>query len=421
MKKENFIQSVQNKMEEVSKLIEIPKELIEEIKEPKRLIKFQIPVLTDSGKRKIFWGFRSQHSNVLGPYKGGIRFHPAVSEERVKALSILMSLKCALIGIPFGGAKGGIIVEPKKLSKRELEQLSRQYVREIFPLIGPNTDIPAPDINTNPQIMTWMVDEYSKLKGEFSPSAFTGKPEELWGLKGRKESTGYGGVVILERLKEVFGLNPQETTIAVQGFGNVGFHFAKFAFERGYKIIALSEIEGGVYLKKGLEPKEVLKCKEEKGKIAGCYCRGSVCDFRGGKNITNKELLEAEVDVLVPAAVENVITEENAPKIKAKYILSMANGSLTQKGQQILEERGKVVIPDILANAGGVIASYFEWLQAKQGSLWEKEKTLEELSKILSRAFDNIWKIAKERKISLEKAAFLIALMRIFKAKKLII
>ena len=416
MKRENFLQPLQKEIEKIGRIIKAPKEILEGLKEPKRFVKFQIPVLMKDGRRKIFWGFRSQHNNALGPYKGGIRFHPKVCEEEIKALSILMSLKCALVNIPFGGAKGGVAVDPQDLNKKELERLSRQYVREIFPLIGPDLDIPAPDVNTNEKIISWMVQEYSKLSGKFNPGAFTGKPEKLWGLKGRKEATGFGGVVILEKLKEIFDLQPSKTTIAIQGFGNVGFHFAKFAQEKGYKILAISEAEGGIYLKEGLEPEKVLKCKAKKGKIAGCYCRGSVCDFPGGKDISNQELLRTNVDVLVPAAIENVITKENAPRIKAKYIIAMANAPVTREAQKILEKRGKVIIPDILANAGGVIASFFEWQQAQERNLWERKKTFENLSQVLSKAFDHLWKVAKERKISLHKAAILIALERIIKA-----
>lgn len=393
-------------------------DIIEELKEPHRVIKFQIPVLMDSKKIKTFIGFRSQHNNILGPYKGGIRFHQRVSEGETKALSMLMTWKCALVGLPFGGAKGGVIINPFELSRGELEGLSRGYVKEIYPLIGPKKDIPAPDINTNPQIMAWMVDEYSKLKGEFTPAAFTGKPEELQGLKGRKEATGFGGVVILEKLKETFNLNPAKTTITIQGFGNVGANFSQFAFEKGYRIISLSEADGGIYLKEGLEPEKVLECKEQNGKIAGCYCKGSVCNFEGGRNIVNKQLLEMETDVLVPAAIENVITKDNAAKIKAKYIIALANNPITKEAQEILEKKNIVVIPDILANSGGVVASYFEWLQTNQGISRKKEKTFKELSRILEKSFDEIWDLSKKDKISLKKAAFLIAVSRVAKAIK---
>ena len=419
MGEENFLDSVQNKLEKVGKIMDIPREFIDDLKTPNFFAKAKISLIMDNGQRRNFLAFRSQHNNALGPYKGGIRFHPKVSEEEVKALSLLMTLKCSLVGIPFGGAKGGIIVNPKELSKRELEELSRQYVRMFFSIIGPDKDIPAPDVNTNPQIMAWMVDEYSHLNGKFTPGAFTGKPEELWGLKGRNEATGYGGVVMLEKLREVMKLEPSKTTIALQGFGNVGYHFAKFAYEKGYKIMSISEEEGGIYLKGGLTPETVKSCKEEKGRIDDCYCRGSVCDYRDdGKEMSNEEVLESDVDVLVPAAVENVITEDNADKIRAKYIIAMANGPITEKAQEILEKNGKIIIPDFLANAGGVTASYFEWLQAKQGNLWEKEKTFKELSRIMGEAFDKAWKFSEENKVSLEMAALFLAVKRVIDSIK---
>ena len=416
MEENDIFVEAQKRFIETAEELGLKPSLIEELKEPNFLSKFQIPVLMDNGDTKIFTGFRSQHNNALGPYKGGIRFYEKVSEEEIKTLSMLMTWKCSLAGIPFGGGKGGVIVNPRDLSKRELERLSRGYVRELFPLIGPHKDVPAPDMNTNSQIMAWMVDEYSKLKGESSPSAFTGKSLDMNGLKGRNEATGYGGVVILNKLKEVLNLKPEETTIAIQGFGNVGFHFAKFAFEKNYKIIALSEYGGGVYLGEGLNPEKVLECRNQKDKIAGCYCSGSVCDIKEGRTITNEELLETEVEVLVPAAIENVIREDNASKIKAKYIVAMANNPITKKAQRILEERGIIIVPDFLSNAGGVVASYFEWLQAIEGSVWEKQKTFNKLSEILGKAFDEVWGLSKEKEISLNKAAYLLAVSRVAEA-----
>ncbi|MBZ9578539.1 Glu/Leu/Phe/Val dehydrogenase [Patescibacteria group bacterium] len=418
MDSQNFFLDSQKQLKEIANILKIKPEILRELEEPHRLIKFQIPVQMDNGKVKIFFGFRSQHNNTLGPYKGGIRFHPEVSEDEIKALSMLMTWKCALVDLPFGGGKGGVIVDPRKLSKGELERLSRGYVKGIFPYIGPDIDVPAPDVNTNAQIMAWMVNEYSKLKGKDTPAAFTGKPPELWGLKGREEATGYGGVVILKKLQKVFGFKPRETTLAVQGFGNVGYNFANFAFREGYKIIATSECEGGIYVKKGLNPEETLRCREEKGKIAECYCVGSVCDLNYGKQITNDELLEMEVDILVPAAVENVITKENASKIRAKYIIEMANGPVTPEAEIILEEKCVVSIPDILANSGGVTASYFEWLQSKEKKKWEREKSLHELSVVLEKAFEEVWNLAKKEKVNLKKAAYLLAVDRVAKAMK---
>jgi len=418
MGQKSFFSDCQKQLREIASQLKLGPEILQELEEPHRIIKFQIPVLMDNGEKKIFFGFRSQHNNALGPYKGGIRYHPNVSEDEIKALSMLMTWKCSLVGLPFGGAKGGVIVNPKELTQKELENLSRGYVKEVFPLIGPEKDIPAPDVNTDPQIMAWMVDEYSKLKGKETPAAFTGKPLEMWGLEGRSEATGYGGVVILKKLQEIFGFKPEKTTLAIQGFGNVGSNFARFAALSGYKIVAVSEAEGGIYVEEGLNPEEVLRCRERKGKIAGCYCVGSVCDSSYGRQITNKELLEMEVDILVPAAVENVITKDNAQKIKAKYIIEMANGPVTPEAQEILEKRGIISVPDFLANAGGVVASYFEWLQSKEKRRWKKEETFKGLAKKLGQAFEKVWALSQREKINLRKAAYLLAIEKVAKAIK---
>lgn len=418
MPKRTFFLETQKQFREIAKSLNVEPEIIQELEQPQRLVKFQIPVKMDDGKNKILFGFRAQHNNALGPYKGGIRFHPDVSEDGIKALSMLMTWKCALVDLPFGGGKGGVIVEPRKLSKGELERLSRGYVKGIFPWIGPNKDIPAPDVNTNPQIMAWMTNEYSKLKDEGSPAAFTGKPLKLWGLEGREEATGYGGVIILKKLQEIFGFRPKETTLAIQGFGNVGSNFARFASQKGYKIIAVSEQGGGIYVSEGLNFEQTLRCREEKGKIAGCYCVGSVCDANFGKQITNKELLEIEVDVLVLAAVEDVITKKNASKIKAKYTMEMANGPVTLEADATLRDKGIISVPDILSNAGGVIASYFEWLQSKEKKRWRKKEVLNKLSKILEKAFDEVWSLSKKENINLRKATYLLAIDRVVKAMK---
>jgi len=416
MSKLGFFSEIQQQFKEIANILNLSPEIIKGLQEPKLVVKFQIPVRMNNGKTKIFFGFRSQHNNTLGPYKGGVRFHPAVSEEGVKALSMLMTWKCSLVDLPFGGGKGGVIVDPKKLSKTELEGLSRGYVKAIFPLIGPDIDVPAPDVNTNAQIMAWMTDEYSRLKGEDSPAAFTGKPLKPWGLEGREEATGYGGVVILEKLKEIFNFEPKETTVAIQGFGNVGSNFARFAFQKGYKIIAISEKEGGILVNRGLDPEETLRCREKTGKIAGCYCVGSVCDSNLGQPISNQDLLEMEVDILVPAAVEDVITRENASAIKAKYVIEMANGPITSEAQAVLEKRKILSVPDFLANAGGVTASYFEWLQSKEKQRWQKEKSLRKLSEILEKAFDGVWYLSKKKNITLRRASYLIAVGRVAKA-----
>lgn len=430
MAKQSFFSDVQKEFDEIADVLKLEPEIIEELKEPRRLVKFQIPVLMDSrgksSKRniKIFTGFRSQHNDALGPYKGGIRFHQDVSEDEVKALSTLMTWKCALANLPFGGGKGGVIVNPFDLTKGELERLSRGYVREIFSLIGPETDVPAPDVNTNAQIMAWMVDEYvklskkpktKKLKNELI-AAFTGKPLELGGLKGREEATGYGGVAILKQLSQKVGLEPRETTVAIQGFGNVGYNFAKFAYYEGYKVLSVSEQSGGIYVSAGLDPDETMKCKQKKGSIADCYCVGSVCDLKQGKQISNEELLELDVDVLVPAAVEDVITKDNASKIKAKYIVEMANGPITPEAEDILEKRGIKIIPDILSNAGGVTGSYLEWRQNLTVNYWEKEEAFKEISKILRKAFNDMWNLSEKEKICFKKAASILAVKRVAEA-----
>ena len=432
MSNQDFFIHTKQQLKEIARVLKLKPSIFRKLEKPDRMIKFEIPIKMDNGKIKKFKGYRCQHNNALGPYKGGIRYHPCATEEGVLALATLMTWKCSLVGLPFGGAKGGVKVDPSKLSSRELEELSRGYVQKMFPWIGPNKDIPAPDVNTNPKIMAWMVDECIKKscpKGARLArqnratkvkllGAFTGKPLDLWGIEGRKEATGYGGVVILKRLAKKLNFNPKKTTLAIQGFGNVGYYFADFANQEGYKILAVSEQEGGSCVKDGLDPIATLKCKEERGSITKCYCWKHVCDLRFGKAITNKELLEIDVDILVPAAVEGVITKKNAPKIKAKYIIEMANGPITSEAEKILEKRGIKIIPDILANSGGVIASYFEWLQSKQKRKWKKERVLRELSKILEKSFDEVWNLAKEKNISYRKAALLLAIERVVETMK---
>ncbi len=409
MKKESFLKNIKDEFIEVANFLKLEKDIIQYLLTPKREISFHIPLLLENGKVKLFEAFRVQHNDLLGPFKGGIRFSEQVNKEEIRALAFLMTLKCALVGIPFGGGKGGIKVNPFKLTERELERLSRGYVRTLFPLLGPDIDVPAPDMNTNEKIMGWMVKEYSKLRGKFTSAAFTGKPENLGGLSGRKEATGFGGVVILKKLKEFFNLKPNKTTIAIQGFGNVGYHFAHFAFKEGFKIVAVSEKEGGIFSKKGMNPEKVLECKEK---------RGSVCDAIFGKGISNKELLEMKVDILVPAAIENVITKENAKKIKAKFIIEMANGPVTKEALNILEKRKIISIPDILANSGGVIASWFEWLQNKEKKKWRKSKVFEKLSEILKNTFDEVFNTSQKEKIDLRKSALLISTLRLAKIAK---
>ncbi|MDT7868490.1 MAG: Glu/Leu/Phe/Val dehydrogenase [Candidatus Pacebacteria bacterium] len=391
-------------------------DLFKILEKPQREIKVYLPLKRESGEIEIFEGYRIQHNNFLGPYKGGIRYFPEVNEDEIKTLAFLMTIKCALVGLPLGGAKGGIKVDPKILSEKELENLSREYVRKIYDFIGPDKDIPAPDVNTNAKIMDWMTDEYLKISNSKDiklKATFTGKSIQNDGSEGREEATGKGGEIILERFVEKMNLQ-KPLTVAIQGFGNVGYNLAKFLYQKGYKLVALSDSKGGIYSEEGFNPELVMECKKEKGTISGCYCVGSVCDSNLGRDISNEELLELDVDILIPAALENVITKENADRVKAKIILEMANNPLTEEADEILNKKGVIIIPDILANSGGVTVSYFEMLQNLNNEKWSKEKVFEELEKYLSKAFDEVWQIKEKLNVDLRKASFIVALKRIY-------
>lgn len=397
-------------------LIQIEKVDGEKLKVPDKIIEVDFPVQMDNGEVRIFKGFRVQFNNARGPYKGGIRFHSEVNLSEVKALAAWMAIKCAVADIPFGGAKGGVIVDPKKLSEKELENLSRAYIKAIYQDIGQDLDIPAPDVGTNPIVLGWMLSEYENLIGHKEPATFTGKPLERGGSEGRVEATGKGGVYILQDLAKKLGFKPAQTTVAIQGFGNVGYHFAHFAQKAGFKIIAVSDSKGGVLVPRGLDPLKTLECKKRKGQVAGCYCVGSVCDLSYGRSISNKELLELSVDVLVPAALENVINARNAKKIRAKVILEMANGPVTPEADRILQKRKIISVPDVLANSGGVTVSYFEWLQNKKQEHWKKEKIMTKLKEKITNAFKAVWRQSQKQKISLRDAAYVLAIDRIVKA-----
>jgi len=395
-------------------------ELFKILEKPQREIKVRIPLKKDNGELEIFEGYRIQHNNFLGVYKGGIRYFKEVNEDEIKTLAFLMTIKCSLVGLSLGGAKGGIKVDPKTLSERELENLSKEYVKKIYDFIGPAKDIPAPDVNTNSKIIDWMVDEYlniSNSKDMKLKATFTGKSIENNGSEGREEATGKGGEIILEKIVQKLNIK-KPLTIAIQGFGNVGYNLAEFLYQRGYKIIALSDSKGGIYSKEGFNPELVMKCKKEKGMISGCYCVGSICDPKLGKDILNEELLEIDVDILIPSALENVINQKNADKIKAKIILEMANNPLTEEADKILNKKGVIIIPDILANSGGVIVSYFEMLQNLNNEKWSKEKVFNELEKYLNKSFNEVWQIKENLNIDLRKASFIVALKRLFEKYK---
>ncbi len=417
-------------LDEVLKHIEVPKDVTQQLKKPKTVIKKNLKVKMDTGKVKSFFAFRSQHNDARGPFKGGIRFHPQVSEDEVKALSMWMTWKSAVVGIPYGGGKGGVIVDPKLLSSSgELERLSREYMKAFAPHFGAWRDVPAPDVNTNPQVMAWMLDEYQKYvknheqhdaRNYSSPYAvLTGKPIELGGSQGRTEATGFGGFIILEQLAKKLKLRRQYTTIAIQGFGNVGYWFAYYADRAGFKVVAASDSQGGVYVPRGLSPELTMTRKRERGQIAGNYCVGSVCDLKLGKDISQEELLELDVDILVPAALEGVIHKKNAAKIKAKAIIELANGPVTPEADAIFIKRKMQSVPDILANAGGVTTSYFEWSQNLSGYYWKKDLVFERLQEILEDAFENVWEISKDKHTDLRTAAYILAVSRVVEAMKL--
>ena len=411
-------------LEAVGEVLHLNKHTIDSLGQINHLHKGKLSVQMDDGTTKEFLAFRSQHNDARGPYKGGIRFHQNVSEEEVKALSMWMTWKCATVGIPYGGGKGGVVVNPKELSQTELERLSRAYADFVTPFIGSWKDIPAPDVNTNGQIMSWMLDEYEKNIGQHQPATFTGKPIELGGSQGRTQATGLGGVYVLENFLKYFAednkdwakKDKKDITIAIQGFGNVGYYFAQEAYQRGYKIIALSDSRGAIVnTETGFIPEQVMAHKKE---------TKSVKDFAGAQNISNEELLELPVDILVPAALENVITQDNADKIKAKLIIEMANGPITPEADAILSKKGIYSVPDILSNAGGVTVSYFEWAQNIQGYYWTEEDVTNRLKKIMAEASRLIWHnfldfSANQKNVNLRLAAYSLAVQRVVKAMNL--
>ena len=435
MSKINPFESALVQLSKALKFLKLSPAQIERLKNPEKIISVNFPVKMDDGKVKLFHGFRVQHNSALGPYKGGIRFHHQVDMNEVKALAFWMAIKCAVADLPLGGGKGGVEVDPKKLSNAELERLSRNYIRSIWRDIGPDLDVPAPDVNTTPQIMKWMADEFIRMKNlEFRikndkkeksrlMGTFTGKPLDYGGSEGRTEATGLGGFYILQALlAKLSGKRKAESgklTVAVQGFGNVGYFIAKFLHEAGFRVVALSDSKGAIVVndmkKDSFNPDLVLNCKKEKGTISGCYCVGSVCDLKNGKPTTNEKLLELPVDILIPSALENQITGENAGKVQAKVIIEMANGPTTPEADEILHKKGVILVPDVLANSGGVTVSCFEWMQNLAGSHWSVSEVRSKLQKKIQSAFTSVWEISREKKTDLRTAAFIVAIKRIIK------
>lgn len=383
--------------------------IVEQLKHPDRYIEVSIPVVLDNGTQKIFTGFRSQHNNARGPYKGGIRYHPDVTLDEVRALSFWMTFKNAVVNVPFGGGKGGIIVNPKELSESELERLSRGYMKQMFRNFGPEIDVPAPDVNTNGQIMAWMRDEFEQLTGAPAPAVITGKAVDNGGSEGRTEATGFGGAYVLrEALKA--GLVPGDRkTIAIQGFGNVATYLAEHLKEKGFKVVALSDSKGGIYNENGIDLVAAEAHKKDSRALRGLV---------GTIEIANEQLLELDVDVLVPAALENVLTADNAGKVKAKFILEMANGPTTLEADAIFAQNGVTVVPDILANSGGVCVSYFEWYQNMHGEKWSKEDVLKKLDEHMVAAFTAVRDAQTKYNTTMRTAAYIVALERIAEKMK---
>lgn len=397
--------------------LDLSKEVRPSLAQPMQTIEINIPLRMDDGSLQFFQAWRIRYNDTRGPTKGGIRFHPNVCADEVTALSFWMTIKCAVVDLPYGGAKGGICVDPKKLSYLELERLSRAYVREFYDVIGPDLDIPAPDVNTNETIMGWMADEYGRIARRKIPAAFTGKPLGLAGSKGRSSATGSGALQILNLWTKREGESPEDLTVAVQGFGNAGSHFARLAHEKGYRVIAVSDSKGAIYSSEGLDPELIWQHKNKARELKDhVYCNSSVCDENEVEELTNEELLALDVDVLVLAALENAITENNAETIKARIILEIANGPINGVADCQLADRGVNVLPDVLVNAGGVIVSYLEWMQNRIGDTWTEEAVNHRLAERLISEAEACFECAEKNNITLRSAAYMQAISRIAEA-----
>ena len=392
---------------------QIDGEAVLKLKHPKSVLQVSIPVRMDDGSLRVFNGYRVRHDDTRGPGKGGIRFHPHVDLDEVKALAFWMTCKCAVVGIPFGGAKGGVTVNPKELSRLELERLSRGFIEQIADFIGPETDVPAPDVYTNAMIMGWMMDEYSKIRRQHTPAVITGKPIQLGGSLGRDDATGRGAYYCIKELEQRRGWQPSEIRVAVQGFGNAGQHVARLLDADGYRIVAVSDSRGSIYSPEGFDVPSLIYMKNSSRQLKAVYCDGSVCESVEADPISNDELLELDVDLLIPAALENQITADNADRIKAPVIVEVANGPTTSEADEVLNSKGTLVVPDILANAGGVTVSYFEWVQNKAGYYWPVDEVHSKLHAIISREFGNVYELMSEHHIDMRTAAYALALQRI--------
>ncbi|MCR4404087.1 MAG: Glu/Leu/Phe/Val dehydrogenase [Candidatus Acetothermia bacterium] len=402
-KKFSLAEMAREQIARAARVMELPADLLTILNCPKRVLTVSLPIERDDGSISCFTGFRCQYNNMRGPTKGGVRIHPDVTEDEVIALAAWMTWKCALVDLPYGGAKGGIICDPTKLSEKELERLIRRYTTEIMPLLGPHQDIPAPDVFTTSKEMAWMMDTFSMFKGYTEPSVVTGKPEVLGGSPIRKEATGRGVAIVTRQLFEKLGWSLKGARAAIQGFGNVGSFTALFLSEMGVKIVAVSDVYGGYADDRGFKIPELMAYAEKHGSLRGWP----------GERIERDEILYQDVDLLVPAALENQLHAGNAARIRARAIVEGANGPTTPEADEVLEKRGIHVVPDILANSGGVIVSHLEWVQALSGLLWEREETISRLERRLVRSFDAVWKKAQEKRVSLRTAAYIVALERV--------
>jgi len=411
VEKKNWFQVAQDRIQIAGAKLGQNPEITEILRNPQRTLIVSIPVRMDDGTTKVFQGFRCQHNDAVGPTKGGIRFHQDETLEDVKALASLMTLKCAVVGLPYGGSKGGIIVDPRTLSTGELERLSRGYIRALGAFIGPDRDVPAPDVNTTPQIMAWMMDEYSKMTGHNTFALLTGKPLIVGGSLGRTAATGLGGVYCLRMAAKKAGVTLKGATVAIEGFGNVGYYAAKILHEEdGAKVIGITMVNGGVYDPKGIDPDD-LKAFENKN--------GTVKGYKGLDNISNEQLRALNVDVYIPAALQNAITKDNAGAVKAKIVVELANGGVNPDADEILEKNGAFVVPDILGNAGGVTVSYFEWVQNNYGYYWSEKEVNERLERVMTEAFERVFTMHtkhKASKVTMRMAADMVAVERVGEA-----
>jgi len=413
VKQDNIFQDALNRLSQIGQDAGVSAEVVESLMHAEAVVTASLPIRMDDGSMQYFTGYRCHYNDVLGPTKGGVRFHPKVDQNEVQALALWMTIKCAVVGLPYGGAKGGVEVNPKKLSPMELERLSRAYVRAMADFIGPDIDIPAPDVYTNARIMGWMMDEYETIRRQRAPAVITGKPISLGGSLGRDEATGRGAYLCIREMANRLGWDPSEIRVAVQGLGNAGYHVARLLQKDGYRIVAISDSKGGIYSEQGFDIESIWTQKIKVRQVQAVYCEHTVCELVEHQKISNEELLELDVDLLIPAALEGVITENNASNIKATHIVEVANGPVLRKAENIMLEQGKTVLPDVLVNSGGVIVSYFEWVQNRSGYAWTLEEVRSRLEEMIVAAFNEVWHTSMHEERSLRSSAYTIGLGRI--------